>query len=115
MMSLLDEWAANKSAAECEAILTEGNVPCSRYFTLRETLAQPHLAERGSFEVIDDGAGPLKVPNPAFKLQNHNVKARNYVPALGADNAAVLAEVLGYSNDRIEALYQRKILHGARI
>jgi CoA:oxalate CoA-transferase len=115
MMSLLDEWAANKSAAECEAILTEGNVPCSRYFTLRETLAQPHLAERGSFEVIDDGAGPLKVPNPAFKLQNHNIKARNYVPALGADNAAVLAEVLGYSNDRIEALYQRKILHGARI
>jgi len=43
-MSLLDAWAAAKTAAECEAILTEGNVPCSRYLTLRETLQQPHLA-----------------------------------------------------------------------
>jgi CoA:oxalate CoA-transferase len=114
MFSMLDAWAADKTAAECEAILTEGDVPCSRYLTMRETLAQPHLAERGSFEVIDDGAGPLKVPNPAFKLRSANVKARNYVPALGADNAGVLADVLGYSKDRIAALFERKILHGAR-
>ena len=83
MMAMLDEWAVDKTAAECEAILTEGDVPCSRYLTMRETLAQPHLAERGSFEVIDDGAGPLKVPNPAFKFARSTAKARNYVPALG--------------------------------
>jgi crotonobetainyl-CoA:carnitine CoA-transferase CaiB-like acyl-CoA transferase len=114
MMSLIEEWASTKTAAECEAILTEGDVPCSRYFTVRETLAHPHLAERGSFEVIDDGAGPLKVPNPAFKLRNSKVKARNYVPALGADSAAVLSEVLGYSKDRVAALYDQKILCGER-
>ena len=69
-MSMLDEWASTRTMAECEAILTEGSVPCSRYYTVREALAHPHLAERGSFEVIDDGAGPLKVPNPAFKFGN---------------------------------------------
>jgi len=115
MMSMLEEWAADKTAAECEAILTEGDVPCSRYLTMREALTQPHLAERGSFEVIDDGAGPLKVPNPAFKLRSSNVRAHNYVPALGADNANVLSGILGYSKDRIAALYDRKILHGVRI
>jgi len=114
MMSLIEEWASTKTAAQCEAILTEGDVPCSRYFTMRETLAQLHLAERGSFEVIDDGAGPLKVPNPAFKLRNSNVRARNYVPALGADGATVLSEVLGYSKDRIAALYDQNILRGKR-
>jgi CoA:oxalate CoA-transferase len=112
--SLLEQWAANKTAAECEAILTEGNVPCSCYLTVKETLAQPHLAERGSFQVIDDGAGPLKVPNPAFKLQNSNAMARNYVPALGADNASVLSRVLGYSKDRIAALYAQRILRDDR-
>ena len=112
--ALLEEWASSKSTAECEAILTEGNVPCSRYSTVRETLQQPHLAQRGSFEIIDDGAGPLKVPNPAFKLQNSSVRARNYVPALGADNAAVISEVLGYSKDRIAALYDQKVLCGER-
>ncbi len=36
--------------------------------------------------------------------------ARNYVPALGADNAGVLAEVLGFSEDRIATLYEKRIL-----
>jgi len=114
MASILDDWASSKTAAECEAILSEGNVPCSRYFTVREALQQPHLAHRGSFEVIDDGAGPLKVPNPAFKLGNSTVRARNYVPALGGDNAVVLSSVLGYSEDRIAALYEKRILHDDR-
>jgi CoA:oxalate CoA-transferase len=111
MMSLLDQWASTRTAAECEAILTEGDVPCSRYSTVREALQQPHLAERGSFEVIDDGgAEPLKVPNPPFKLAHGVARARNYVPALGADNAGVLAGVLGFSEDRIAALYEKRIL-----
>ena len=61
--------------------------------------------------MIDDGAGPLKVPNPAFKFGNATAQAHNYVSALGADNAAVLSSVLGYSEDRIAALYQKRILH----
>jgi CoA:oxalate CoA-transferase len=110
-MSMLDEWAATRTMEECEAILTEGSVPCSRYYTVRGALQHPHLAERGSFEVIDDGAGPLKVPNPAFKFGNANAQARNYVAALGADNAVVLSSVLGYSEERIAALYEKQILH----
>jgi CoA:oxalate CoA-transferase len=113
LMSKLDEWASTRTMEECEAILTEGGVPCSRYYTVREALEHPHLAERGSFEVIDDGAGPLKVPNPAFKFGNARAAARNFVPALGADNAAVLSNVLGYSADRIAALYEKRILHDA--
>jgi len=110
-MSMLDDWASTRTMAECEAILTEGSVPCSRYYTVREALEHPHLAQRGSFSVIDDGAGPLKVPNPAFKFGNADARAREHVPALGADNAAVLASVLGYSADRISALYEKQILH----
>jgi crotonobetainyl-CoA:carnitine CoA-transferase CaiB-like acyl-CoA transferase len=108
---LLDEWAATKTTAECEAILTEGNVPCSRYSTLREALKQPHLEHRGSYEVINDGAGSLKVPNPPFKLRTANARARSRVPSLGADNAEVLESVLGYSSDRIAALEAHRILH----
>jgi CoA:oxalate CoA-transferase len=110
-MSMLDEWASTRTAEECESTLSEGSVPCSRYFTVREALQHPHLEERGSFSVIDDGAGPLKVPNPAFKFGNATAEARNYVPSLGGDNAVVLSRVLGYSEDRIAALYEERILH----
>jgi crotonobetainyl-CoA:carnitine CoA-transferase CaiB-like acyl-CoA transferase len=113
LMSTLDEWASTRTAEECEAILTEGGVPCSRYFSVREALQHPHLQRRGTFRVIDDGAGPLRVPNPAFKFSNAAAEARNYVPALGADNADVLSSVLGYSKDRIAALYEQRILHDA--
>jgi len=109
--ALLDEWASTKTAAECEAILTKGNVPCSRYSTIRETLQEPHLEQRGSYEVIGDGGGPLKVPNLPFRFRNSDAKARNYVPSLGADNAEVLAKVLGYSTKRITDLYEQKILY----
>ena len=112
-MSMLEEWASTRTGDECESILTKGSVPCSRYFTVREALQHPHLAERGSFSVIDDGAGSLKVPNPAFKFSNASAEARNYVPALGADNAGVLSSVLGYSKDRIAALYEQRILSDA--
>jgi CoA:oxalate CoA-transferase len=113
-MSMLDEWASHRTAEECEAILTEGNVPCSRYYTVREALAQSHLEQRGSFEVINDGAGPLKVPNPAYKFENAEARARDYVAALGADNARVLSSVLGYAKDRIDALYEKRVLRGDR-
>jgi CoA:oxalate CoA-transferase len=108
----LVEWAASRTTRECEAILNEAGVPCSRYFTVREAMAQPHLAERGSFAVIDDGAGPLKVPNPPFKFSQSAAAARDYVPALGEDNARVLSTVLGYSPARIEELYRKRILRG---
>jgi len=109
-MAMLDQWASTRTAEECETILTKGNVPCSRYFTVREALQQPHLEQRGSFSVIDDGAGPLKVPNPAFRFENAAAQAHNYVPTLGADNAAVLTSVLGYASERIASLYEKRIL-----
>ncbi|MGA7873448.1 MAG: CoA transferase [Candidatus Binatus sp.] len=111
LMSMLDEWASTRTAADCEATLSEGGVPCSRYFAVREALQHQHLEQRGSFSVIDDGAGPLKVPNPAFKFGNATAAARDYVPALGGDNAEVLSTVLGYSADRVAALYEKRILH----
>jgi crotonobetainyl-CoA:carnitine CoA-transferase CaiB-like acyl-CoA transferase len=114
LMALLDEWASTRTAEECEIVLNRDGVPCSRYFTVREALASPHLAERGSFAEIDDGAGALKVPNPAFKMTNGAARARGYVPALGADNARVLTGVLGYSQEQIAALYESGVLHGER-
>ena len=113
-MAMLDEWASTRTTEECETILTEAGVPCSRYFSVREALDQPHLEARGSFTAVDDGAGSMKVPNPAFKFANSAAHARNYVPALGGDNVAVLSNILEYSLDRIQSLYDKRILHDDR-
>jgi CoA:oxalate CoA-transferase len=113
-MAELEGWASTRTAAECEATLNAGGVPCSRYHTVAEAQAHDQFEARESFAMIDDGAGPLKVPNPAFKMLNAAARARDYVPELGADNAAVLSEVLGYSRGQIAELYERRILHGGQ-
>ncbi|MBN9462815.1 MAG: CoA transferase [Burkholderiales bacterium] len=104
LMRLLDEWAGVRSAAECEAAMNAAGVPCSRYFTVRETMQLPPLRERGTLAIIDDGAGPIEVPNPAFRFANTAACARNSVPALGEDGPAILAGLLGYGGERIAAL-----------
>jgi crotonobetainyl-CoA:carnitine CoA-transferase CaiB-like acyl-CoA transferase len=113
MMAMVGEWASTRTALECETILNDGGVPCSRYFTIADAIANPHAAARESFVTIDDGAGPLKVPNTPFKLANANAEARGNVPALGADADQLLASVLGYSSERIARLYEDGVLRRA--
>jgi len=113
LMALIDEWASTRTVAECEEIITRGGVPCSRYYTVREAINQPHLEERGSYEIVNDGAGALRIPNPPFKFSNAASRARDYVPALGGDNDEILSRVLGYSDAQIAALYGSRVLHRA--
>jgi crotonobetainyl-CoA:carnitine CoA-transferase CaiB-like acyl-CoA transferase len=112
LMALLDDWAGPRSAADCEAALNVGGVPCSRYFTVREAMQLPPIVERGAMQTIDDGSGPFQVPNPAFRFQHSAAHARDHVPELGADGPALLQQ-LGCSVEDIAALRTQGVLHGA--
>ena len=114
MMALLDEWAGTRTATACEDILNAAGVPCSRYFTVREAMQLPPVVERGAFEMIDDGAGPLRVANPAFRFGQSRSHAGTGVPGLGENGPQLLADLLGYSPQRIADLYESDTLHGAR-
>jgi CoA:oxalate CoA-transferase len=112
LMHLLDEWAGSRTAAECEAILNAAGVPCSQYRTIRQTMTLPPIQERGVMESIDDGAGPLRVPNPAFRFAHSAAHARNKVPALGEDGPRLLQQLLGLSRQRIAELRESRVLLG---
>jgi crotonobetainyl-CoA:carnitine CoA-transferase CaiB-like acyl-CoA transferase len=110
LMQLLDDWAADRTAAECEAEMTAAGVPCSRYFTVREAMKLPPLAARQAFQTIDDGSGKFQVPNPAFRFARTAAHARDSVPALGADGPALLSSLLGCSDEKISALRESRTL-----
>ncbi|MEK0418776.1 MAG: hypothetical protein RI949_2782 [Pseudomonadota bacterium] len=102
LMALLDEWAGDRSAKECEAIMNQGGVPCSRYFTIKEAMQAPPIVERDVLQSIDDGSGPFKVTNPAFRFQRTVAQARNRVPDLGADGPDLL-RTLGCDEAAVQA------------
>ncbi len=111
LMQLLDDWAADRSAAQCEAEMNAAGVPCSRYFTVREAMKLPPLVERQAFQTIDDGAGAFQVPNPAFRFARTAAHARGSVSELGADGPALLGSLLGLGEERIAALRESRALH----
>src|ERR1700728_2236535 len=111
LMDLLDAWATTRTAEECERHLNEAGVPCSRYFTVREALQLPPIADRSALQAIDDGAGPFNVPNPAFRFANTMAQARNRVPSVGEDGREILCRLLGFDHERLGKLMKGGVLH----
>ena len=103
LMNLIEEWTSQRSMDECEEKFLGANVPCSRYCSLGESIRDPHVAARGSFSEVTDGAGKYLVPNPPFQMPGVNARVRPRIAALGADTEAVLGSLLGYSAERVLA------------
>jgi crotonobetainyl-CoA:carnitine CoA-transferase CaiB-like acyl-CoA transferase len=110
LMALLDDWAASRTAAQCEDAMNAGGVPSSRYFNIREAMQLPPVAGRGALQTIHDGAGAFQVPNPAFRFHHTAAHARDSVPELGADGPALL-QSLGLSEAEIEAMCAEGAVH----
>ena len=80
-------------------------IPCAPVLSISETMAQPHLAERGTIRTVSDPVvGDVQLPGMPlrFSLFPHNIPLQ--AAYLGQHNEAVLSETLGYSADRIAQL-----------
>ena len=104
MMRIVEQWTSQRSAEECESILSHAGVPCSKYRTVGEAYADEQVVHRGSLTSIDDGSGPFLVPNPPFQFSEARAAARPFVAELGEHTDQVLREVLHHSNAEIAAL-----------
>ena len=93
LMDAVEGWTSAQTARACEDRLMKAGVPCSRYLTMAEALADPQLAARGALATVSDGAGDFRVPNPPFKFADRSVGVAPSVPALGADTNEVLARL----------------------
>ena len=83
---------ANRSASEMEAALNAIGVPAARVRTLKEFLAEaPGRVTLPIFDLPDNGG---KTPGLGFALKRDGGIAPSGAPALGADNADLLAPVV---------------------
>ena len=73
----------------------KAGVPCSRYRSVAEAMADPQCAERGLFVELGEGDASYKVANVPYLMSATPVTARPNVAGLGEHTEAVLHDALG--------------------
>ena len=108
----LEQWSRRLTTVECQAAFDRFGVPCSRYRTVEEAMADPQLEHRRAFGEVHDAGGVFRALNPPFRFSDAPATVRPAVAALGEHTAEILAEA-GYSEREIEDLRKIGVLGGS--
>ena len=103
-MELIRRWTIERSAEQCETELLAAGVPCSRYATVADLLADPHFRQRGSFGRVHDAAGEFLVQNLPFRMSGAVNDVGATVPGIGEHTRDVLRELAGLGDEAIDRL-----------
>ena len=84
-------WCLERSAEACERAIQAAGCPCTRYYTVGESLARRRQTVTDAAVEISDEGGRYLVANTPFRFASATVGAKPSVPALGEHTAEVLA------------------------
>ena len=95
----------HRTAAEWEEVLSLAHIPATKVRTLGETLAEPHVQQRGVQQQVTDAltGHALAVPSIGFKWNQQSLGPETGPPRLGQHTDAVLGR-LGLGAGDIQAL-----------
>lgn len=113
LAEILREWLDTLGDVETAVkVLAEGRVPCAPMLKVEDVVVHPHLAQREAFpEVTHPARGQVRVTATPFHLDGAPLPPAGPAPhRVGEDTCAVLREVLGYSQLRIDALLRDKVV-----
>lgn len=102
---IVASWCVTKTADEIEALALAGDVPFARTMSVADICADPHIAERGDIETVEDPVlGPVRMQGVYPRFSETPGEIRSGAPTLGQHNRDVYAGLLGLSDDEIDAL-----------
>jgi len=113
---LIEAWTSQHDHYEAMHILQGVGVIAGPVLTNKELLFDPHLKERGFFEVVDHpSVGKRPYAGMAFKLSKTPGRIRTPAPLLGEHNQRILKEYLGLSKEEISKLEEENVIGSAPI
>ena len=91
-------------------ILGEAGVPCSMCFNAEDIYYDEHLREREMIVTIDHpDRGEFMIPGCPVKLSDSPVEVKP-APRLGAHNAEVFSEFLGFDEAKLAELKEKSVI-----
>lgn len=101
---IVTEWTSSRSRAEVVEALRRLDVPTAPVQTVEEVMHDEHLISNGMIQKVRHwGLGEVIVPGCAIRLPGDPPVAAA-APLLGADTEDLLVDLLGYSEERVQAL-----------
>ena len=91
-MEEIEKCTLKYSSIDCETLLLNAGIPCSRYKTVAEAINDPQTIVRGTLRSISDEVGSYKVPNAPFKMPGLDTHIREHVPRLGEHENEILKD-----------------------
>ena len=112
LTAIIEDWMAGfDTDDEVVAALETHRVPCSKVLSPAEFRDQPHLVERGMIRTVEDRiAGPVDVPGFPLAFDDRRPAPDADAPLLGEHNRSVLTGLLGYDDERVDALEAAGVL-----
>jgi crotonobetainyl-CoA:carnitine CoA-transferase CaiB-like acyl-CoA transferase len=111
LYDMVASWMSERSSADAVETLNDHGVPASRINSAADVLADPHLAERGAFERIEDPElGTVVVSTPVPRLSRTPGRTRALGAVLGSSTDTVLTGVLGMDEVSVADLRRRGVV-----
>jgi len=102
---LVTHWTMQHGIAALESVLADANVPATRVFTIADIFGDPHYRARGSIvQAPDDELGEIAMAQVVPRLSGTPGAVRHAGRRIGQDTRRVLHDLLGFPDERIDAL-----------
>jgi crotonobetainyl-CoA:carnitine CoA-transferase CaiB-like acyl-CoA transferase len=103
--ALMEQWTQGLSSSEIFALSREHRFPAAPVRTLHEVAADPHLHARGMVRTVEHPRlGSITLPGSPLRFEGSTAASPGLEPTLGADQHAVLAEILQRDPEAIAAM-----------
>jgi CoA:oxalate CoA-transferase len=93
LLAIVEAWTSQRSALECEHQMMRAGVPCSRYRSVTDLLADPATGGRGLMSTLGSATEPFMVPNVPYRFSRSEMRARPILAQLGEHTEEVMAEL----------------------
>ncbi|AHY46905.1 putative acyl-CoA transferases/carnitine dehydratase [Rubrobacter radiotolerans] len=105
---MISAWTKDRTSEEVLRVMADAGVPSGKIFTAEDMMNDPHYRARENVVTLDDPEiGPVPMQNVVPKLSRTPGRIEHTGPALGEHNAEVYGELLGISEEELDALRER--------
>lgn len=112
LSAILTAETIKKTTAEWIAICEKADIPFSKINNIKEICEDPIIRHRNMLATVDQpGIGPVRIAASPIRLSETPGTVRSPAPLLGEHSAEVLRGVLGYPEERIDALKAEGVIN----